>query len=783
MAVKTIDPDEVGTTKVVGQALERREDVPLIAGDAEYTDDLQHPRMVYMAVARSQQAHARIQNIDTSAAQEMDGVIDVFTAEDVEASGVPGTLDVTVLPFMDAPDFPILAKDKVFYQGEALAVVVAESRYQAADAADAVEVDYDRLDAVVDAVEAAEDDAPVLHEDIGSNVGIDWELGEAEPVEHSLAEADHVVELEFVNQRLIPTAMEPRAAIAQYKSSTGELSVEMTSQNPHEHRDHLASALGIPSGKIRVRSPDVGGGFGSKIRHYAEETLTAWCAMQVGRPVKWQATRSEGFLTTSHGRDNVTKAKLAVDDDGSIQGFHVDTHVGVGGYLAGVEGLVASNLYATMLSGQYDIPAVYAKVTGTYTNTTPCDAYRGAGRPEAAYAVERMMSAAAKDLGMDPAEFRRKNYLSPDDFPHEVATGHVYDSGDYGEAIDAALDLVDYDDFRERQAAAREEGRYLGLGISCYIEACGLGPGLIESGEVRVGPGGGVTVTCGTHSHGQGHKTSYAQIVADELGIDYNDIEVREGDTAETAEGHGTYGSRSAPVGGSAIAQSAQKVREKAQRIAASQLEAEAADIEFDEGTFFVSGAPDRSVTIQEVAEAAYAGEVPEDEEPGLEETTYYNPANFTFPFGTHIAVVEVDPETGDVDFERYVAVDDVGNQINPKIVEGQIHGGIAQGLGQAMVEGAVYDENGQLLTGSLQDYAIPKAMDVPDMEVEETVTPCPHNPLGVKGVGEAGTIASTPAIVNAVVDALQPFGIDDVEMPMTGETVWQAIQDAEGGS
>jgi len=783
MSIESIGADEVSTDELLGSAVERREDIHLISGDAEYTDDIQYPHMAYMGVARSQQAHARIQNVDTSAAAEMEGVIDVFTAEDVEASGVPGNLSFTDLPFVDAPDHPMIAKDKVVYQGEPVAVVVAEERYQAHDAADAIEIDYERLDAVVDPVDAADDDAPVLHDDMGTNVGIEWELGEADPVEDALAGADNVVELEFDNQRLIPTAMEPRATVARYKGSTGELSVEMTSQNPHEHRDHLAAALGISGGKVRVRAPDVGGGFGAKIHHYSDETLTAWCAMQTGRPVKWQATRSEDFLTTAHGRDHVTTAKMGVDDDGSIQAFHVDTQVGVGGYLSTVEGLVATNLYATMLSGQYDIPAIYAKVIGTFTNATPVDAYRGAGRPEACYAIERMVSAAAKEIGMDPAEFRRQNFLPADDFPHEVVTGHVYDSGDYEMALDEALDLVDYEDFRQRQEQAREEGRLLGLGISCYIEACGLGPGTIESGEVRITRGGDVTVTCGTHSHGQGHKTSYAQIVANELGVDYDRVDVREGDTAETPEGHGTYGSRSAAVGGSALLESARKVHAKARRIAAHQLEADEADLEFDDGEFRVAGAPDRSVTMGEVAEAALAGDVPEGEEPGLEATTYYNPSNFTFPFGTHIAVVEIDPDTGEIEFEQYGAVDDVGNQINPKIVEGQVHGGIAQGLGQAITEGAVYDENGQLTTGSMQDYAIPKAFDVPDMDVESTVTECPHNPLGVKGVGEAGTIASTPAIVSAVVDALSHLGVDNVEMPLTSERVWQAIQDAEGGA
>ena len=787
MSVDSLDPDDVDPSEILGSALRRREDPHLVTGDAEYTDDVQYPRMAFMAVVRSQYGHARIEDVDASAAEEREDVLAVYTHNDIAANDVPGTLAVWIEEdYATTPDRPVLADGRVRYQGEPIAVVVAEGRYAAAEAADLVEVSYDRLEAVTDPVEAVEGDAPTVHRDAPDNVALEWEHGDEAAVEEAFEAAADVVELDLVNNRLVPTAMETRAAVARYRSSDGKLTVEMTSQNPHLHQAWLAETLGLRKQDIRVRAPDVGGGFGSKIHHYPEEALVSFAAMDLERPVKWQATRTEGFASTSHGRDHRAHAEIAFDEDGHITGLRTDTHVGVGGYISSAQASVAAPDYAELLCGQYDVPEFYAHVTGAFTNTAPVDAYRGAGRPEATYLVERLMSRAAAELDVDPVELRRRNLIGEDQFPYEAAAGRTYDSGDYERTLEVALEHVDYESFRERQAAAREEGRYLGLGLSCYIEACGVGPGLFESGSVEFKDSGEVIVKVGTHSHGQGHETTYAQIVADRLGIPYDDVEVVEGDTAVVAEGRGTYGSRSAPVGGSAVFESAEKVREKARRIAAHQLESAPDDVEFEDGEFHVAGAPDRSIPIREIAGVAYTrDELPEDVDPGLEATSYYDPPNFVFPFGTHAAIVEVDPRSGEIEFERYVAVDDVGNQINPKIVEGQIHGGIAQGLGQALYEGAEYDENGTLVTGSLQDYAVPKAEHVPEMETDSTETPCPHNPLGVKGVGEAGTIAAPPAVVNAVIDALEPFGVERVDMPLTPETVWSAVDGraaADGG-
>jgi carbon-monoxide dehydrogenase large subunit len=788
MGVESVEPEDAerGGEGLFGAALRRREDPELVTGEAGFTDDVQHPDTVHMAVLRSQYAHARIESIDTSAAAAEDGVHAVYTGEDLADDDVPGVMAVWVgdEAYATYPDRPILARGRTRYQGEPVAVVVAEERYAASEATELIDVDYDRLDAVTDPVEAIEGDAPTLHEEAPDNLAIDWEHGDEGAVEEALASADHVVEFDLVNNRLIPTAMEPRAVVARYRPSSEQLTVEMTSQNPHLHQQWLGETLGLPDHRIRVRAPSVGGGFGSKIHHYPSEALASWCAMRLERPVKWQATRSEGFSSTSHGRDHRADVEMGFDDGGNLLGMRTTTHVGVGGYVSSAQASVAAPDYAELLCGSYDVPAFHARVIGAFTNTTPVDAYRGAGRPEAAYLIERAMGKAAAELGIDPVELRRKNFIPAGEFPFvEVPAGRTYDSGDYEKPLEAALEHVDYESFRERQAEAREEGRYLGIGFSSYIEACGVGPGLFSSGNVQFKPSGRVIVRAGTHSHGQGHRTSFAQIVADRLGVPYDDIEVIEGDTAMVPEGNGTYGSRSGPVAGSAIVESAEKIVSKARRIAAHQLEAAPEDVAFEDGEFHVAGAPERAMNIQEVADTAY-GEIedlPEGEELGLDATTFYDPPEYTFPFGTHVAIVEVDPETGAVAFERYVAVDDVGNQINPKIVEGQIHGGIAQGLGQALYEGAVYDENGNLATGSLQDYAIPKAEHVPEMETDSTVTECPHNPLGVKGVGEAGTIAAPPAVVNAVVDALEPFDVEHLDMPLTPETVWQAVENGDG--
>jgi carbon-monoxide dehydrogenase large subunit len=790
--VQSIDPDDVDTEDILGSAIERREDPALVSGEAEYTDDIQKPEMTHMAMVRSQYAHAEIEEVDTSAAEEMDGVVAVYTADDLD---VPGSLPVGwLLDSLEQVDHPILAGDRVRYQGDAVAIVVAEERYQAHDAADAVDVEYERLDAVAHPGEALDDDAPVIHEEAGSNQAFDWEIGDQEATKQAFEEAETTVSLDLHNQLLIPNAIEPRATVADYHPRTDELELDMTSQNPHVHRLLMSGVIDHPEHKLSIRAPEVGGGFGSKIHHYADEALTALAAKELERPVKWTATRTETYITDAQGRGHETTGEMALDDDGNITGLRVHTKANMGAYLSTFAPSIPTYLYATLLSGQYEIPTIYCTVEGAFTNVPPVDAYRGAGRPEASYVVERLVRQAAREVDMDPAEFRRQNFVPGDAFPYETPVAMEYDSGDYQKTLDRAMEMLDYEEFRERQEAAREDGRYLGVGLSAYIEACGIAPselvgelgaqaGLWESSVVRFQPSGTVTVYVGTSGHGQGHDTTYAQIVADKLGVEYDDIEVEEGDTDEIPQGMGTYGSRSAAVGGSAIVESAEKVIEKGRKIAAHQLEADPEDVEFENGGYQVAGAPDRSMTIQDVAGASYlAHDIPDDMEPGLEATSFFDPENFVFPFGMHAAIVEVDPDTGEIEFEEYVAVDDVGNQINPKIVEGQIHGGIAQGIGQALYESAEYDDNAQLTTGSMQDYAVPKSSHIPEIKTASTVTESPHNPLGVKGVGEAGTIAAPQAVVNAVVDALEPFDVDHIDMPLTNERVWRAVNENGGG-
>ncbi len=776
------------TEQGIGAAIRRREDPALITGKARYTDDLQLPNMAYVAILRSPYSHARIRGIDTSAAKALDGVVAVFTGQDVADSGIPGTVPVGwLLPNLKTPAHPILARDTVRYVGDGVAVVVAEDRYTAYDALELIQVDYEPLPAVVNPKAATQEGAPQIHPEAPRNIAFDWEIGDKAATDAAFANAAHVARLELVNNRLIPNAMEPRAALADYNNITGELTLYMTTQNPHIHRLLMSLAsLGLPEHKIRVVAPEVGGGFGSKIHHYPDEAIVAWCSMQLGRPVKWTATRSETYLTDAHGRDHVTTAEMALDENGKILGLRVETYAAMGAYLSTFAPAVPTYLYGTLLSGEYDIPAIHCHVIGTFTTTTPVDAYRGAGRPEATYVVERLMDQAARVTGLDPVEIRRRNFVAPDKFPFQTQVALQYDSGNYPAALEKALSIIDYDQFRQEQAALRQQGRYLGIGFSCYIEACGLAPSQVvgslgaqagqwESAVVRVLPTGKVMVYSGSSGHGQGHKTTFAQIVASELGVPYEDVEIIEGDTAQIPHGWGTYGSRSAAVGGSAIAVGARKVVEKARKIAAHLLEAAEEDLAFENGKFYVKGSPDQAKTIQEVALQAYlAHNLPKGIEPALESTTFYDPSNFTFPFGTHVAIVEVFPETGRVELRRYLAVDDVGNMINPLIVHGQIHGGIAQGVGQALFESAVYDESGNLVTGTMMDYAVPKAHFLPSFETDHTVTPCPHNPLGVKGVGEAGTIASPAAVINAVVDALAPFGVEHVDMPVTPEKIWR---------
>ena len=775
---------------VLGQSLKRREDAALITGKGKYTDDFTRPGQTYAVIVRSPYAHARILGIDSSKAMALPGVLAVYTGHDLaDKGGVVPTC--WLLPNLKTPAHPILAKDMVRHVGDGVAVVVAEDRYVARDAADLVEVDYEPLSAVADPRKAAEPGAPLVHDDVPGNLAFDWTLGDEDKTAAAFAAAPHKVEVDLRNNRLIPHAVEPRAALAEWDDSKGELTLWMTTQNPHVHRLLLSLAsTGLPEHKIRVIAPEVGGGFGSKIHHYPDEAIAGWCAMKLHRPVKWTATRSETNLTDTHGRDHWSKAELAFDNDGKILGLRVLTHASMGAYLSTFAPSVPTYLYGTLLSGQYDIPAIFVRTLGIFTHTTPVDAYRGAGRPEATFVVERLMDLGARELGVDPAEFRRRNFISKDAFPYQTQVALQYDSGNYAPAMDKALEMVGYEALRAEQAKRRAEGgKLLGIGFSSFIEACGLAPsqvvgslgaqaGLWESAKVRVHPTGTVSVYSGSSGHGQGHKTTFAQIVSDRLGIPYDNIEVFQGDTQEVQFGMGTYGSRSAAVGGSAVVAALNKVIAKGKKIAAALLEASEEDVVFENNEFFVKGVPGKAKAWGEVVLEAYLShKMPDSLEPGLEETAFYNPSNFTYPFGTHIAVVEIDADTGAVCLLRYVCVDDVGNVINPMIVEGQVHGGLAQGIGQALWEEAVYDDDAQLLTATMMDYALPRAHKLPSFETDRTVTPCPHNPLGVKGVGEAGAIASPAAVANAVIDALAPFGVRHLDMPYTSEKVWQAIQ------
>ena len=782
MAIRTIDARDARPGEFVGASVTRREDAPLLTGQARYTDDIQDVGGLHLAIARSPYGQARIEGIDESVAEAVDGVVAVYTYDDLVASGIDPTLPGDEPDYGSPVDRPILASDAVHYQGEAVAAVVAENRYTAHDAVHLIEVDYERLDAVTEARDAIAPDAPPVHEGVPDNVALEWDVGDREATLRAFDDAVRAVEVDVSINRIVAVPMEPRAAVARYRPSTGELDVELSCQHVFRVQDDLRQVLAIPEGKISVRAPAVGGAFGVKAQPYTGHVLTAWCAMQLGRPVKWAATRTEAFVSSNHSRRHDVTARAALDDEGRITGLHVESLSNLGAYMTTFGSHVPTGGLGTRLLGAYDIPNAYVEVTGAYTNTTQLAPYRGAGRPEAAYVIERLARACARELGEDPAEFRRRNFIQPDQFPYETPIDSTYDSGDYESALDRALAIADYDALRERQVALRDDGRYLGIGLSSYIEICGGGAGASQGATVKVLPSGEVVATTSMVENGQGHVTSYAQIVGDVLGLDWDDVEVVEGDTDRAPEGGGTGGSKAMHMGGSALRECAEAIRERARRVAAHELEAAPDDLAFDAGEFHVRGAPDRSMHLRDVAAVAYSGHLPQDVR-GLDETTFFSPGGTNAPFGTHLAVVEVDPETGAIELERFVAVDDVGTQINPKLVEGQIVGGAVQSVGQAIFEGAVYDENGTLLTGSLQDYALPRAADVPEFEWDSTVTPSPNNPLGVKGVGEAGTIGAMPAIVNAVVDALEPLGVesDDLDMPLTAETVWRSIRDAEG--
>jgi carbon-monoxide dehydrogenase large subunit len=782
--------------KVIGTSVKRKEDPRLITGEAKFLDDIQLPGMAHVAILRSPYAHARIKGINTTAASELPGVIGVYTGKDFmdlnplpcawQAGGVKNNVNT---PRALEPEY-------VTFTGAGVACVVAEDRYIAEDALALIEVDWDELPAVVDAKKATEAGAPQIHANAPHNVVMEWECGNAEAVEQAVKDAEVVIKQPLINQRLIPTPLEARGCAAMYLPHTGEYTVWMTSQAPHVMRLLMtAFVFGIPETKMRVISPQIGGGFGTKIFLYPEYCLLAALAKKVGRPVKWAETRAENYRATTHGRDHVTDLEIAAKKDGTVTAIRVHTYANLGGVLSSIAPGIPTTLYGRMLSGAYHIPHVYCKVWGVYTNTAMVDAYRGAGRPEATYVIERTMDLVAQATGIDPSEVRRRNFVRPDEFPYapadNILAGLKYDSGDYEKALNKALEMSGYADFRRQQAEARKQGKLLGVGLSSYIEICGVAPsawiglpgqgwgaGLWESANVRVHLTGKVVVTTGSQSHGQGHETTVAQVAAEELGVSVDDVIVQHSDTLGTPFGYGSYGSRSAAVGTIAVYNSLQRIKEKARKLAAHLLEAAEEDIVYEDGKLFVKGSPDNAKSIQDVAaQAALGYSLPRGMEPFLDDTAYYDPPNCTFPFGTHMCFVEVDAETGGVEVTRYVAVDDVGNVINPMIVDGQLHGGIVQGVGQALTEGAVYDDNGQLLTGTMTEYAIPKASLMPMIEHARTVTPSPVNPLGIKGAGEAGTIASTPAVVNAVIDALAPLGIKHIDMPLTPQRVWAATR------
>ncbi|RKT34426.1 xanthine dehydrogenase molybdenum binding subunit apoprotein [Roseovarius halotolerans] len=779
----------------IGASSKRREDVRFLTGAGHYTDDIDLRGQAYVHFLRSDVAHGILKNVDTSAAEGMPGVVCVFTGADfAEVGGLPCGWQITDREGnpMQEPAHPVLAQGKVRHVGDPIAAVVAETREQARDAAEAIEVEIEDLPAVVDMKAALKDGAPKVHDDLTSNLCYDWGFVEEnrEAVDAAIKSAAHVTTLELKNNRLVANPMEPRVAVGDYSRSTGESTLYTTSQNPHVIRLLMgAFVLGIPEHKLRVVAPDVGGGFGSKIFHYAEEAFCTFAAKALNRPVKWTSSRSEAFITDAHGRDHVTKIELALDKDNNFVALRTETHANMGAYLSTFAPSVPTWLHGTLMAGNYKTPLIYVNVKAVFTNTVPVDAYRGAGRPEATFQLERVIDKAARELGVDPVELRRQNFIT--EFPYATPVAVEYDTGDYNATLDKLLEIADLAGFEARLAESKKNGKLRGLGVNCYIEACGIAPshlvgqlgaraGLYESATVRVNATGGLVVMTGSHSHGQGHETSFAQVVADMIGIDENMVEIVHGDTANTPMGMGTYGSRSLAVGGSAMVRATEKIIAKARKIAAHLMEASEADIELKNGQFSVAGT-DKSVAWGDVTLAAY---VPhnyplEDLEPGLEETAFYDPSNFTYPAGAYACEVEVDPDTGKVTIEGFAAADDFGNVVNPMIVEGQVHGGLAQGIGQALLENCAYDEDGQLLSASYMDYAMPRADDVPFYRVDHSCqTPCTHNPLGVKGCGEAGAIGSPPAVVNAVIDALQRAGRDvtHIDMPLSPSRVWDAM-------
>ena len=779
----------------IGESVLRKEDYRFLTGAGQYTDDITLARMAHAVFVRSPHAHANIKSVDTKAAKAAPGVIGVLDGKDVandKLNGLPCGWLITSTDGqpMKEPPHPVLAHDKVRYVGDHVVMVVAETLEQAKNAAELVEVDYEPLPAAVDVRDA--NGGPALHDIAPDNHCYKWAIGDKSLVDEAFTKAAHITKLDLINNRLVPNAMEPRAAIGSYSRANDDYTLYVSNQNPHVERLLMtAFVMGLPEHKVRVIAPDVGGGFGSKIYLYAEDVCLTWASKKLNRNIKWVCERGEAFLSDAHGRDHSSHAELALDKDGKFLALRVHTDANLGAYLSTFSTCVPTILYATLLAGQYTTPLVYAEVDAWFTNTAPVDAYRGAGRPEATYLLERIVSRAAFELGLPQDEIRRRNFITT--FPYQTPVALQYDIGDYVACMDASQKLADVAGFKARQAASKSQGKLRGIGYSSYIEACGLAPsniagalgaraGLFECGEVRVHPTGSVTVFTGSHSHGQGHETTFAQVVASRLGISVDAVDIVHGDTGRVPFGMGTYGSRSISVGGAAIMKALDKIEAKAKKIAAHLMEASDTDIDFANGEFTVRGT-DKKIPFGTVALTAY---VPhnyplETLEPGLNETAFYDPTNFTFPSGTYIAEVEIDPETGTVRLDRFTAVDDFGTIINPMIVEGQVHGGLVQGIGQALIENCVYDrETGQLLTGSFMDYAMPRADDFPQFNIGHVCTPCTHNPLGTKGCGEAGAIGSPPAVINAVLDALAPLGVKDLDMPATPHRVWQAIQSAK---
>ena len=781
----------------MGFATKRREDVRFLTGRGKYTDDYTPVNTTYCAFARSTVANGTINSIDTSEAAAMPGVVAVFTGEDfVEVGGNPAGWAIVSRDGdpMKEPKRPVLAHGKVRHVGDAYAAVIAETLAEALDAVEAIEADIEELDAVVNMADALANDSVLVHDEIGTNQCFDWGWIEDNraATDEAIKNAPHVTTLELVNNRLVPNAMEPRCSIGEYDPGTGDYKLTTTSQNPHLTRLLISAfVMGIPENKLTVHAPDVGGGFGSKIYHYGEEALVLAAAKKLGRPVKWTSTRTEAFLSDAHGRDHVTKIELACEKDGTFIAFRTETMANVGAYLSNFSTATPTFLHGTLMAGNYTVPNVYVNVKAVFTNTAPVDAYRGAGRPEATFSLERVIDKAARELGMNPVEIRRKNFVKPDQYPFASAAGLEYDSGNYDALMDGLEKVADLSGFEARAAESAKAGKLRGLGVNSYIEACGIAPsnlvgvlgsrvGLYDAATVRVNATGNISVMVGAHSHGQGHETAFPQVVADMLGVDPMSIEIVHGDTSKIPFGMGTYGSRSLAVCGSAVYRATEKIIKKATLIAAHMMEDSAENVEFSDGEFSVKGT-NKKVSFGEVALKAY---IPhnfpiEDIEPGLEETAFYDPANFTYPSGAYACEVEVDPDTGKVEICSMVAMDDFGNVVNPLIVTGQVHGGLAQGIGQALLEHGIYDENGQLLSGSLMDYAMPRADDLPNLVVDHSyATECTHNPIGVKGCGEAGAIGSPPTVVNAVIDALQRGGhdVEHIDMPVSPARVWEAM-------